>query len=108
MLLSERAQRNAAAIESSFQSSAQRSRLFIKHDPFYYFFILPLGPAPGGEGGASPAGTEGSWRGGSTGAGASASSATMGAGGTWRVQVATRKLKQPRHAFPDHSLRGGN
>ena len=47
MLLSEPAQRNAVSIESSCQNSAQRNRRFIKHNPIYYFFFLPLGPAPG-------------------------------------------------------------
>ena len=84
ILLSEPAQKRATAIESSCQNSAQRSRRFIKHNPLCYFFFLPLGPAPapapGCEGAASPADTGGSWRGESTGAGAS--SETLGAGGS--------------------------
>ena len=97
MLLSEQTQRDAEAIESSCQTSAQRSRHLIKHNPIYYFFFLPLGPAPapapGGKGEASPAVTGKSWRGGSAWAG------STGAAGLWSTGAGTHEYFFPPAFF---------
>ena len=81
MLLSEQAQLNAASNRILLPKFSTAEPTVHQAQPDLLFLFLALGArARGGEGAASQAGTGGSCRGESTGAGAS--SATLGAGGS--------------------------